>query len=162
MWDTRSALRMRIRNWPAFFNEIAFIFWNTSYARDGHFMNIWLGPKEREYVRAMQDFAYRLDKNVRIVPVTVSNPHAVRAYALASPERAGVYLHHFDNHTQPAKGVKITLNVPKTAKGYWYSPENLARLGFAQPQPKCDEDRLLRIRRMFFAFAFFFAASCLG
>jgi hypothetical protein len=78
VWDDRSALRMRIRNWTALFNEIAFIFWNTSYARDGHYMNIWLGPREREYVRAMQDFAYRLDKDVRMVAVTVSHPHVVR------------------------------------------------------------------------------------
>ena len=129
VWDNRSALRMRIRNWTAFFNEIAFIFWNTSYARDGHYMNIWLGPREREYVRAMQNFAYRLDKDVREIAVTVSNPHAVRAYGLGSKERAGVYLHHFGNHTKPVKGVKVTLNVPKTAKGYWYSPDNAAILG---------------------------------
>ena len=132
VWDDRSALRMRIRNWTALFNEIALIFWNTSYARDGHYMNIWLGPKEREYVRAMQDFAYRLDRDVRMVPVTVSQPHAVRAYALASKERAAVYLHHFNNHTKPIKDVKITLNVhgnlPESAKGYWYSPKNAAIL----------------------------------
>jgi hypothetical protein len=124
VWDERSALRMRIRNWTALFSEIAFIFWNTSYARDGHNMNIWLGPREREYVRAMQDFAYRLDKDVRVVEVTVSQPQAVRAYALASKVRAGVYLHHFNNHTEPVRGVKVTLNVPKAAKGYWYLPEN--------------------------------------
>jgi hypothetical protein len=124
VWDDRSALRMRIRNWTAFFNEIVFVFWNTSGARDMHYMNIWLGPKEREYVRAMQDFAYRLDKDVRMAPVKVSDPHTVRAYALASEERAGVYLHHFTNHTKQVKGLKITLNVPKNAKGYWYSPEN--------------------------------------
>jgi len=129
VWDDRSALRMRIRNWTALFNEIALIFWNTSYARDGHFMNIWLGPKEREYVRAMQDFAYRLDKDIRIIPVKVTQPHTVRAYGLASKERAGVYLHHFSNHTKAVKGVKVTLDVPKNAKGYWYSPENAAILG---------------------------------
>ena len=123
VWDDRSALRMRIRNWTALFNEIAFIFWNTSYARDGHFMNIWLGPKEREYVRAMQDFAYRLDKDVRPVEVTVSHPHAVRAYALASKKRAGVYLHHFADHGKEVKSLKITIDVPESAKGYWYSPE---------------------------------------
>src|SRR4030042_6035851 len=115
-WDDRSALRMRIRNWTAFFNEIAFVFWNTSYARDGHNMNIWLGPKAREEVRAMQDFAYRLDKDVRMIPVTVSDPHAVRAYALASPERASVYLHHFADHTSPVKGLKVTLEAPKAAQ----------------------------------------------
>jgi hypothetical protein len=120
---------MRIRNWTALFNEIAFIFWNTSYARDGHFMNIWLGPREREYVRAMQDFAYRLDKDVRMAAVKISHPHTVRAYALASKERAGVYLHHFSNHTKAVKGVKVTLDVPKSAKGYWYSPENAEILG---------------------------------
>jgi hypothetical protein len=90
VWDDRSALRMRIRNWTAMFNEIAFVFWNTSYARDGHSMNIWLGPKEREYVRAMQDFAYRLDKDVQMISVDVSEPTKVRAYALTSKERAGV------------------------------------------------------------------------
>ncbi|MHC4110399.1 MAG: DUF5060 domain-containing protein [Planctomycetota bacterium] len=129
VWDNRSVVRMRIRNWTALFNEIAFIFWNTSYARDGHFMNIWLGPKEREYVRAMQDFAYCLDKDIRIIPVKVTQPHTVRAYGLASKERAGVYLHHFSNHTKPVKSVKVTLDVPKSAKGYWYSPENAAILG---------------------------------
>ena len=128
VWDNRSALRMRIRNWTAFFNEIAFVFWNTSYARDGHNMNIWLGPKEREYVRAMQDFAYRLDKDVVVVPVEVSRPHAVRAYALASKERAGVYLHHFEDHQKPMRGASITFDVPKKAEGYWYSPENAAIL----------------------------------
>lgn len=128
VWDDRSALRMRIRNWTALFNEIAFIFWNTSYARDGHNMNIWLGPKEREYVRAMQDFAYRLDKDVREVAVDVSEPTKVRAYALASKERAGVYLHHFENHSETVRDIQIGLDVPKTAKGYWYSPENAAIL----------------------------------
>jgi hypothetical protein len=128
VWDEGSALRMRIRNWTAFFNEIAFVFWNTSYARDGHYMNIWLGPKEREYVRAMQDFAYRLDRDIRMVPLKVSRPEAVRAYGLASKERAGVYLHHFSDHINPVKGMTITLDVPKTATGYWYSPENAAIL----------------------------------
>ena len=128
VWDDRSALRMRIRNWTALFNEIAIIFWNTSYARDGHFMNIWLGPKEREYVRAMQDFAYCLDKDVRMVPVKVSHPDAVRAYGLASKQCAGVYLHHFSDHTQPLKGLRITLDVSEPAKGYWYLPENAAIL----------------------------------
>jgi hypothetical protein len=126
VWDDRSALRMRIRNWTALFNEIAVVFWNTSYAKDGHYMNIWLGPKEREYVRAMQDFAYRLDKEVRMAHVEVSKPNVVRAYALASKRRAGVYLHHFSNHTEHVKGVKIVLDVPMNSKGYWYSPENAA------------------------------------
>jgi len=124
VWDERSAIRMRIRNWTALFSDISFIFWNTSYARDGHYMNIWLGPKEREYVRAMQDFAYRLDNDIRMAPVEVSQPAAVRAYGLASEKRAGVYLHHFSDHTAAVKNVAVTLGFTVAAKGYWYSPEN--------------------------------------
>jgi hypothetical protein len=132
VWDNGSALRMRIRNWTALFNEIAVVFWNTSYARDGHNMNIWLGPKEREYVRSMQDFAYRLDKDVRIAPVAVQPEHKVHAYALASKERAGVYLHHFVSHNEPVRGLKITLNIPRITKGYWYRPENAEILGIIE------------------------------
>lgn len=124
VWDAKSALRMRVRNWTAFFNEIAFIFWNTSYARDGHSMNIWLGPLERQYVHALQDFAYALDKDVRITPVTVSPHNAVRGYGLASATRAAVYLQHFQNHTEAITNVTVTLDVPGSATAYWYSPED--------------------------------------
>ena len=129
VWYPESAVRMRIRNWVAFFNEIAFIFWNTSYARDGHFMNIWLGPQERQYIKAMQDFAYRLDKDVRMAPVTLSLPNEVRAWGLVSERRAAVYLHHFKEHGNPVRGVTVTLDVPASARGYWYSPEDASMLG---------------------------------
>lgn len=128
VWDEGSARRMRIRNWTALFNEIAFIFWNTSYARDGHYMNIWLGPQERQYIRAMQDFAYRLDADVRMAPVTVSLPEQVRAYGLASESRAGVYLHHFEDHSSLVEKLTITVDVPSRAEAYWYSPESAAIL----------------------------------
>ena len=58
VWDPRLALRIRTRIRAAFFNEISIVLWNTSYARDGHSMNIRLGREEREYVRALQCFAY--------------------------------------------------------------------------------------------------------
>ncbi len=128
VWDPKSALRMRLRNWSALFNEISFVFWNTSYAKDGHSMNIWLGPLERQYVKAMQDFAARLDRDVRMAPVHVSEHNVVRAYGLASTERAGVYLHHFADHQRAVTNLTVTLEVPKAAKGYWYSPENAAIL----------------------------------
>jgi hypothetical protein len=135
VWDDRSALRMRIRNWTALFNEIAVVFWNTSYARDGHYMNIWLGPKEREYVRAMQDFAYRLDKDVRMHDVSVSRPEAVRAYALASGRRAGVYLHHFKDHAGRIEDLRIELDLPGGAKGYWYNPEDASIVKIVEVTP---------------------------
>jgi hypothetical protein len=128
VWDDRSALRMRIRNWTALFHEIAFIFWNTSYARDGHYMNIWLGPQERQYVRAMQDFAYRLDKDVMMHTVKVSQPDAVRGYALASEHRAGVYLHHFQDHATRVEGLRLDVDLPGGTKGYWYNPQDASIL----------------------------------
>jgi len=128
VWDDRSALRMRIRNWTALFNEIAFIFWNTSYARDGHFMNIWLGPQERQYVRAMQDFAYRLDKDVMMHTVKVSQPKGVRGYALASERRAAIYLHHFEDHATRVEGLRLEVDLPGGTRGYWYNPEDASIL----------------------------------
>jgi hypothetical protein len=124
VWDIFSAQRMRQRIWSSFFNEISLVFWNTSYAKDGHNMNIWLGPKERQYVAALQDFAYCLDKGIRMAAVEVSDPKAARAYGLASKDCAAVYLHHFANHDNAVSGLKVTLNVPKAAKAYWYSPED--------------------------------------
>jgi hypothetical protein len=122
VWDAGSAQRMRLRLWTAFFREISFIFWNTSYARDGHYMNIWLGPQEREYVRALQDFSARLDADVRMVPVTVSDPSQVRAYGLRSARRAAVYLHHFKDHATVVRGLTVTVDVPADAHAFWYSP----------------------------------------
>ncbi|MCX5671121.1 MAG: DUF5060 domain-containing protein [Planctomycetota bacterium] len=134
VWDPGSAQRMRLRNWAGLFNEISFIFWNTSYARDGHNMNIWLGPREREYVRAMQDFAYALGGGVKMAAVAVSD-HGVRAWGLANDRRAGAYLHHFRDHAAAAQGVTLTIDVPQAAKAYWYSPETAAILGKADAPP---------------------------
>jgi len=128
VWDAGSARRMRLRLWSAMFHEISFIFWNTSYARDGHFMNIWLGPQEREYVRALQDFSYRLDADVRMAAVHVSDPKQVRAYGLRSSKQAAVYLHHFQDHQNACRGVPVTVDVPVDGRAYWYHPETAAIL----------------------------------
>ena len=122
VWDVGSAQRMRIRNWTAFFTEISFIFWNTSYARDGHFTNIWLGPREREYVRSMQSFSYALGSDLAMVDVGVSEPGQVRAFGLASSERAGAYIHHYANHDDAVTGLDVTIDVPRDATAFWYDP----------------------------------------
>jgi hypothetical protein len=126
VWDAGSARRMRLRLWTAMFNEISFIFWNTSYARDGHFMNIWLGPQEREYVRALQDFSYRLDADVRMVAAHVSDPNRVRVWGLQSGRQAAVYLHHFSDHQSVCGDLQVTVDVPMDAQAYWYYPETAA------------------------------------
>ena len=129
VWDPGSALRMRLRNWSFLFNEMSVIFWVTNGAKDAHYMNMWLGPKERQYVRAMQDFANLLDKDIKMSKVEVSDPEAARAYGLASGKKAAVYVHHYKTHSEPLKNLKITFDVPIKAKGYWYNPENAAVLG---------------------------------
>ena len=128
VWDAGSARRMRLRLWSAMFHEISFIFWNTSYARDGHFMNIWLGPQERQSVRALQDFCYRLDADVRMISVPVSDSAQVRAYGLQSAKQAAVYLHHFEDHRTACRGLQVTIDVPVDATAYWYDPETAAIL----------------------------------
>jgi hypothetical protein len=149
VWDPGSARRMRIRCWTALFTEINFIFWETSYAKDGHYMNLWIGPEERQYIRAMQDFAYRLDRDVKIADAPLSGPAAntVRSYALRSDNRLAVYLHHFgcaecaaatkggspghhrwDHQRGEVDRLGVTIDVPQPAKGYWYSPRDAAIL----------------------------------
>lgn len=145
VWDPGSARRMRVRSWTAFFHEISFIFWETSYAKDGHYMNIWLGPQERQYVHALQDFAYLLDPGIRMVPVHLAEEghESVRAYGLRSERCAAVYLHHFrcaecrsrKNKGRPlhhdwshrrglVQDVGVIVEVPGNAKGVWYDPRN--------------------------------------
>lgn len=150
VWDPGSARRMRVRTWTAFFNETVFVFWETSYAKDGHHMNIWLGPEERQYIRALQDFAYRLDAGIKMVNVRLAGPQAreVRAYGLRSGERAAVYLHHhvcaqcrkasqggkhrrhrWDHDRGHVRNLKVTVDVPGPAEAYWYDPKDASILG---------------------------------
>lgn len=121
-WDERSALRMRIRTWVSFFNEITLIFWNTSYAKHGHTMNIYLGPKERQYIKVLDDFKVQMDADIKMTSVTVSDPKRIRAYALSSKERLGVYLHHYTDHDTRVVGESITVRIPKNGNGIWIDP----------------------------------------
>jgi len=155
VWDPGSARRMRVRCWSALFNEISFVFWETSYAKDGHSMNIWLGPEERQYVKALQDFASGLDAQVKPAKVALEGESAakVRAYGLRSDRCAAVYLHHvacdqcataahsglhvehrWDHRRGEVRGLRIVVDVPRAARAYWYSPADasiVARLDLA-------------------------------
>jgi len=143
VWDPGSARRMRVRLWTALFTEAALIFWETSYAKDGHFMNLWIGPQERQYVKALQTFSGCLDAKVRPCEVTLHGEQSgeVRAYGLASAERAAMYLHHFacqqcrregkppsghrwDHHRGEVHRLSVEVDVPPGAKGYWYEPRS--------------------------------------
>ncbi len=150
VWDPGSARRMRVRLWTAMFCEAALVFWETSYAKDGHYMNLWIGPEERQYVHALQDFAACLERGARPFDVHPAGRQAaeVRAYGLRSPRIVAVYLHHGAchqcrtleaarqeaehrwNHSRgPVEGLEIVVDVPQAGRAYWYDPPTAAILG---------------------------------
>ncbi len=156
VWDPGSARRMRVRCWTALFREICFVFWETSYAKDGHVRNIWIGPQERQYIRVLQDFAGLLDRDVRVVEVPLSGAAAgdVRAYGLRSDRCTGAYFHHHAcqqcrkaNHTEDrtphtwshdrgqVRGLKVGIDVPIASTGYWYRPTDGAIVGSFEAEP---------------------------
>lgn len=128
-WDDASALRMRLRTWSAFFNDISLIFWNTSQAKDycpeGSPANIYLGPEERSYIRILQDFTGNFDATTAISsPAIVSNPEIVRGYVLRSTTKYAAYLHAYTDHTHPTTDVSLTVDVPANGMLQWINPTN--------------------------------------
>ena len=129
-WDPRSAVRMRLRLWTAFCHEVAFIFWHTGYAKDGHHSNIWLGPEERQYVRAFAQAVRALGGGITKTrpladrQVSVTDYAHVRGYQIFTRDGGLAYLHHFSDHTTPVKDCRLIFNVPRAGKGYWYAPED--------------------------------------
>lgn len=134
-WDSRSAVRMRIRAWTALFQEISLIFWNTSWRKAGMFgghytpataANIYLGPEERGYIRVLQKFASRLDGGIRMVSVSPSPPEIVRGYGLVSKNVAGFYLQHAANHSTLVETAKVGFDFSGLGQqqliGEWIDP----------------------------------------
>jgi uncharacterized protein DUF5060 len=134
-WDPRSAVRMRIRAWMALFQEIGLVFWNTSESKaamfGGHYTpgtgaNIYLGPEERGYIRVLQEFASRLDANVRMAPVSLSPPTLVRGYALVSTNSDGLYLQHAADHGTSLENAELTFDFSPLGRqqltGEWIDP----------------------------------------
>ena len=134
-WDTRSAVRMRIRAWTSLFEEISLVFWNTSDSKAAMFggrynpgtgANIYLGPEERGYVRVLQDFASRLDKRVRMVPVELSPRAVVRGYGLVSAHVAAFYLQHAESHSTPLENAELSFDFSSFGRhrlaGEWIDP----------------------------------------
>jgi hypothetical protein len=123
-WDERSAVRLRIRTWTAFFNEAALIFWNSSFAKDLReegAANIYIGPEERTYVRVIQDYASTFDSDAVIVTVGVANA-PIRAYGLSSPTMFGAYLHNFEDHQSPTSGAVISVSINFDGAATWIDP----------------------------------------
>jgi hypothetical protein len=123
-WDERSALRMRLRMWTAFFAEGALIFWNTSGTKryQAGAANMYLGPEERQFFRVLQSFTRGFDASARVAPVTVTPSAAIRGYALSGRRDYAAYLHAFANHDSPTRGGRITIVAGARASGSWIDP----------------------------------------
>ena len=137
-WLPDSALRMRIRDWTAFFKEVSVIFWDTTYATNGMINpggvgNIYLGPEERQYNHIMMWFVKTvLKSDSAITTVTVSNSNLMRAYGLSSSDGFAAYIHHYADHVNTVSGQTITINIPRAGQGYWIEPATGKLLGTTQ------------------------------
>jgi len=129
-WDDRSAVRMRLRTWTAFFAEGTLIFWNTSGTKTYRSSagNIYLGPEERTYLRVLQDFTRGFDTRARIVSVEVSAPARVRGYGLSGPRDFAAYLHAFRDQA-PTSGVRLTIRARSPGSVTWIDPASGRVLG---------------------------------
>jgi hypothetical protein len=155
-WDSLSALRMRIRSWTAFFDEGIFCFWNSSFAKDyfSGAANIYLGPIERGYIHAMQNFTSLADSSVNIFTLTPSNANEVRGYGLKSDSIILCYFHHYATH-DAAVTTSCAFTVPNPSTVYWINPSNDSLLAsYTVPpgsqtltSPMFDVDMALRISR---------------
>jgi len=130
-WDENSALRMRLRLWTSFFKEAVIIFWNTSmgiYEHDDGCANIYLGPQERQYVRALQDFVKEIDPD--IIPEKLKiGENSIRAFGLKSDKYFLAYLHHGQSHLESIQDT-ISLDLATNGVLEWVDPasgEILAR-----------------------------------
>lgn len=121
-WDARSALRMRLRSWTAFFEEGVLVFWNSSFAKDyfAGAANLYIGPQEREYIRALQDFTADVNAQVERFTLTPSS-HDVRAYGLRWPGQILGYFHHVSDHDKPVH-TTVTLDMPRDGAVLWIDP----------------------------------------
>ena len=123
-WDTLSAVRMRLRSWTAFFAEGTLIFWNTSFAKDFQepiSANIYLGPVERGYINALQNFTVLVDSTATIIKINPSNTSMVRAYGLGCAGSTLGYFHHFNTHANSVN-TSFKIRLKRSATIYWINP----------------------------------------
>ncbi|MFC2131760.1 PKD domain-containing protein, partial [Bacteroidota bacterium] len=133
-WQKNSAVRMRIRLWASFFNEISiFLFPNnntTTWSASGA-SNIWLGSLERQYTQILQRFSEAvIHPDMVMMNVEVST-WDMRAYGLSSGNGVALYLHHHSNNTGTLSGETVTFECPVSGQGYWIDPITGNLLGSA-------------------------------
>lgn len=155
-WDLSSALRMRLHVWTAFFSESTLIFWNQSQNRtylNRSAANIYIGPEERGYIKALQGWTAKADPTATPVAVTVSDRAHVRGYGLQSSKSFSAYLVNYTTHSSATQGVSIQVNMPRNAIATWTNSSDgstLARVSVAAGKrmlavPSFTTDVVLRV-----------------
>ena len=130
-WDPRSATRLRLRAWTAFFAEATLVFWNTSATKDyvAGAANIYLGPEERGYVQVLSHWTSGFDPRARVVSTTVRGPTGLRAYALRGPSEYGLYLVDGASHSESVTGARVVVDPAHTGRAVWTDPSTGRSLG---------------------------------
>lgn len=121
---TNSVESMRVLSWLASFQKMGLIFWtqgqNGIYKNPDN-ANIYLGPKERLYLRNLQEF---LPKNLEI-PVkkemVVIAELQTQAYLLRNQDYILAYLLKLDESQE--KNAWLNLNLNNKAKLEWIEPK---------------------------------------
>ena len=125
-WDTLSSVRMRLRSWTAFFSEAILIFWNTSFAKNFYApiaANIYIGPTERGYIRALQNFTAAADTTIIPFSIKPQNPGDVRAYGLSGDSTLFGYFHHYSSHSTNVT-TSFSTRLKRSGTVYWINPAN--------------------------------------
>jgi hypothetical protein len=133
-WDERSAVRMRLRAWTAFFAEGTLIFWNTSTTKDygSAAANIYLGSQERRYLHVLGGFTRGFPRRARIVRASVEGPPPLRGYALSSASEFAAYLHASQGASSRTSPARLQLKATHNGTATWIDPATgrvLARAG---------------------------------
>jgi hypothetical protein len=132
-WAPRSAVRMRLRLWTAFFGQGTIVFWNTCVEKDytAAAGNIYLGPEERGYVGVLTRFTRGFDARAAPkAPVVVSGA-GIRAYGLRGPREYALYLVDGVTHSVAVSGVRVRVDPEQAGTGTWIDPATGATLATA-------------------------------
>jgi hypothetical protein len=135
-WSPTSAVRMRIRQWAALFSEGSIVFWNTSFKKSYHGSdtgnggsNLYIGPEERGYEKALTDFATGLTAGVKMMAITPPAP--LRAYGLVDGPRLWLYVVNASDHQNPTTDLAVPVPAGTHGNVRFVSPADGSVLGTA-------------------------------
>lgn len=106
------------------------MFWNTSVEKDytAAAGNIYLGPEERSYIRALTTFANGFDPRANPTMPVIENHPGLRAYALRGPRQYALYLVEGDSHSIPVTGAQALVTPEHSGTAVWTNPATGATL----------------------------------